>query len=224
MLHRIRLKLNAALWRILTPITITLFHKLIYFHKRDSTWSNTRWMGAKVQKIPFDLWIEQEIIFETKPDLIIETGTFDGGSTLFYAHLFDLLGKGEVISIDVAAQPGLPEHPRITYVSESSVAPEVVSMLRERATGKRVMVVLDSDHSQSHVRAELDALADLITPGCYLIVEDTNVNGHPVLTEHGPGPMEALRDWLRTNPHFDVDRSREKYLVTFNPSGYLKRR
>ncbi|HMS55042.1 MAG TPA: CmcI family methyltransferase [Fimbriimonadaceae bacterium] len=224
MVHRIRLKLNAAIWRILTPVTVNLFHKLVYFHKRDQTWMNTRWLGAKVQKIPFDLWVEQEIIFETKPDLIIETGTYDGGSTLFYAHLFDIMGNGEVVSIDIAAQQGLPQHPRITYISASSVDADVVSELRKRAADKRVMVILDSDHSRDHVMKELEVLAPLTSPGCYLIVEDTNVNGHPVLWEHGPGPMEAVRAWEKNAPPFERDPSREKFMVTFNPRGYWKRR
>ena len=145
MLHRIRLKLNALLWRVLAPITITLFHKLIYFHRRDSTWKNTHWMGTPVQNIPFDLWVKQEIIYETRPQLIIETGTFDGGSAMFYASLFDLLGEGEVVSIDIDPQPGLPSHPRIEFITASSIDSSVVEKLKARSEGKRVMVILDSD-------------------------------------------------------------------------------
>ena len=223
MLHRLRLKANGALWRLLAPITITLFHKLIYFHRRDTTWKDTRWMGVPVQKIPFDLWIQQEIIFETKPDLIIETGTFDGGSAMFYASLMDLIGHGGIISIDIEPQPGLPTHDRVEFVQGSSIDPEILAMLRERASGKRVMVILDSDHREAHVRQELNHYPQLVTSGCYLIVEDTNVNGHPTLREHGPGPMEAVRDWLQTKPPFKNDPSREKYMVTFHPFGYWRR-
>lgn len=223
MLHRIRLKLNAGLWRILAPITITLFHKLIYYHRRDTTWKDTKWMGVPVQNIPSDLWVKQEIIWETRPQLIIETGTFDGGSAMFYASLFDLIGEGEIVSIDIDPQPNLPIHPRITFITASSIEPSVVEQVKAMSEGKRVMVVLDSDHSESHVRKELDAWATMTTPGCYLVVEDTNVYGHPVLREHGPGPMEALNDWLKTKPPFKNDASREKYLVTFHPRGYWKR-
>lgn len=222
-LHRIRLKANALLWRVLAPITITLFHKLIYFHRRDSTWKDTRWLGVPVQQIPFDLWIKQEIIYETKPELIIETGTFDGGSAAFYASLFDLMGQGEVVSVDIDPQEVLPEHPRIEFITASSTAPELVERLKKRAEGKRTMLVLDSDHSQAHVRKELELLAELVTPGCYLIIEDGNVNGHPVLREHGPGPTEAMNDWLKTNPPFELDKSREKYMVTFHPRGHWRR-
>ena len=86
------------------------------------------------------------------------------------------------------------------------------------------MVVLDSDHSAAHVKAELDLYSPLVTSGCYLIVEDTNVNGHPVYPLHGPGPMEALDQFLPAHPEFEVDASREKYMLTFNPRGYLRRR
>ncbi len=223
MLHRIRLKLNAALWRVLTPITITLFHKLIYFHRRDTTWKNTRWMGTPVQQIPFDLWIKQEIIYETRPQLIIETGTFDGGSAMFYASLFDLMGEGEIVSIDIEPQSNLPTHSRVEFITASSIEPSVIERIKARAEGKRVMVILDSDHSESHVRKELDVWAHCVTSGCYLVIEDTNVYGHPVLKEHGPGPMEALDNWLKTKPPFENDPTREKYMVTFHPRGYWKR-
>ena len=86
------------------------------------------------------------------------------------------------------------------------------------------MVILDSDHSRDHVLRELELYAPLVTPGCYVVVEDTNVNGHPVVPRFGPGPMEAVQEYLATTDAFEVDRSREKLLLTFNPSGYLRRR
>jgi cephalosporin hydroxylase len=85
------------------------------------------------------------------------------------------------------------------------------------------MVILDSDHSQSHVEKELKLFAPLVTLNSYLIVEDTNINGHPAYPSFGPGPYEAVETFLRTNDNFEVDSSREKFLMTFNPKGYLKR-
>lgn len=87
----------------------------------------------------------------------------------------------------------------------------------------RVMVVLDSDHRASHVLQELDSYSRLVTPGCYLVVEDSNINGHPVLAGWGAGPMEAVHSWAPRHPEFRVDRSREKFLLTMNPEGFLKR-
>ena len=85
------------------------------------------------------------------------------------------------------------------------------------------MVILDSDHTKQHVLDELAAYADLVSPGCYLVVEDTNVNGHPVWPSFGPGPWEAVHEWLPDHPEFRVDKTRERHLLTMHPNGYLLR-
>jgi cephalosporin hydroxylase len=222
-LGRIISSLDRRWTNFTAPWVVKQFHKLIYTYRAQSTWQDTRWLGAKVLKIPFDLWVYQEILFETKPDVIIETGTFDGGSTYFYASIFDLLGAGEVISIDVDPHSGRPEHARITYIKGSSTDAALVYDVKEKVKGKRVMVVLDSDHSEKHVREELSIWSEIVSPGCYLVIEDTNVYGHPVNKEHGRGPMEAVKDWEKANPPFKNDPTREKYMVSFQPHGYWKR-
>ncbi len=201
------------------------FHKLIYdLGDEGKTWTDTNWLGVKVGKLPFDLWVYQEILFETKPDIVIECGTGYGGSAYFLACIMDLLGKGRVITIDVIAHPNRPQHPRIEYLTGSSVTSEVLTEVKKRIPrNSSIMVILDSDHSAPHVLRELNIYGQLVTPGNYLIVEDTNVNGHPVFPLHGPGPMEAVEEFLRTTSEFKIDKTREKYLVTFNPNGYLRR-
>jgi cephalosporin hydroxylase len=205
-----------------TPITIA-FHYLTY--RGRSVWASTRWMGRPLLKWPCDLWIYQEIIHDSKPDLIIETGTNQGGSALYYAHLLDLLGHGQVVSVDIAHPGGgLPAHPRIEFLKGSSTAPEILAILSQKVRqAGRVMVILDSDHSQAHVARELELYSKFVTDQCYLVVEDTNVNGHPVWRSHGPGPMEAVLDFLKKNPAFIADRSKEKYNMTLNPHGWLRR-
>ncbi len=99
----------------------------------------------------------------------------------------------------------------------------VERLARRASDAETVLVVLDSDHSHDHVLAELRAYAPLVTPDSYLVVEDTNVNGHPVYEEFGPGPMEAVQDFLKENDTFAVDVTREKFLLTFNPGGWLKK-
>ena len=200
------------------------FHTLYYEVLPHQTWQNTYWMGHRILKCPFDIWHYQEILHEVRPDLIVETGTCFGGSALLLAQLCDLLGQGRIITVDIEPRENRPVHPRITYLTGSSVAPEIVSQIRHAAgSEKRVVVILDSDHSQRHVAAELRAYADLVSVGSYLIVEDTNVNGHPVNPEHGPGPMEALDEFLAEHKEFIVDPRWKKFLLTFNPRGYLKR-
>lgn len=214
-----------SIGKIWQSFLINKFHQVYYNGPsgREKIFKETSWNGFPVYKCPFDLWKYQEIIFDTKPDVIIETGTNLGGSALFFADLFDLIGNGEVFTIDIQHPDGLPVHERISYITGSSTDEGIVGDLRVACKGKRVMVVLDSDHSRDHVLNELKMLSGLVTEGCYLIVEDTNVNGHPVAKSHGPGPHEALQEFLVTdNCCFVVDdSSSEKYLVSFNPGGYL---
>ena len=115
-----------------------------------------------------------------------------------------------------------PEHPRITYLAgRSSTDPAVVEEVRERAEGRAILVILDSDHSQGHVEAELAAYAPLVPVGCYVIVEDSNIG--QIRKDLMPGPLEAIETFLARTDEFVIDREREKFLITFNPSGYLRR-
>jgi cephalosporin hydroxylase len=204
----------------------------LYGEKR--VWMETDWLGTRVLKSPLDLWMYQEILFRTRPDVIIETGTWAGGGALFLASICDLIGKGSVLTIDVkehvdqdyllvVGDKGRPTHPRITYLTGSSVAPEILAEVQSKIGDEdRVMVILDSDHSKDHVLAELRAYGPLVSEDCYLIVEDTTVGR--IVPDFGPSPDEAVEDFLREDPSFVVDRDCEKFLMTFNPGGYLRRR
>ncbi len=196
----------------------------LYYHDADRTWKRTWYRGVPTQKCPTDMWIYQEIIHTVRPDVVIETGTAYGGSALFMADFMETIGCGRVVSVDILDMPDRPSHPRIEYVLGSSVDPRIVDTVAERIGGAdRVMVILDSCHSEEHVAAELDAYAAFVTPRSYLIVEDTNVAGHPVFPLHPAGPMEALRAFLPRHPEFEVDPDCERFYATFNPSGYLRR-
>lgn len=201
------------------------FHKLYYNSKEyGRSIVNTYWRGIKTLKCPLDLWIYQELIHELCPDLIIETGTAEGGSAYYLASIMDLEGKGEVLTIDIEHREGRPQHPRINYLLGSSTSEDIFAKARDKARGKgTVLVILDSDHRKPHVLQELRLYHALVTKGSYLIVEDTNVNGHPVDADHGPGPMEALDEFLTENHQFKIDNKREKFYLTFNPRGYLKK-
>jgi cephalosporin hydroxylase len=199
------------------------FHRL-YHARGEQTFNNTHWLGVPTQKLPLDLWVFQELIFRVRPDVVVETGTYKGGSSYFYATLFDLMGHGRVITVDIEDYPGKPKHGRVTFVHGSSTAAKTVEAVKKLiAPGEKVMVMLDSDHRGAHVSEELRLYSGLVSVGSYLIVEDTHFNGHPVLPKHGRGPWEAAAEFVAANPEFVVDREAEKFLLTFNPRGYLKR-
>lgn len=205
---------------------IELFHKLYYEKRQRKTWRNTYWVGVQTKKTPFDLWIYQEIVYKTRPDIIIETGVYKGGSTLYLAQICDLIGTGHVVGIDI--ELGLVDkaayaHPRITLIQGGSTDQDVFKRVESLCQGKRTMTILDSDHKAAHVAAELKMYSKLVTPGCYLIVEDSNINGHPVAPSYGPGPYEAVADFLQGTQEFVVDEECEKYMLTFSPRGFLRR-
>ncbi len=204
--------------------TVRRFHDL-YCQSPERTWQNTFWLGTPLIKCPLDLWIYQEILHDeqSRPDVIVETGTLRGGSAHFMACILDMIGSGKVITIDNRDVEGRPQHARITYLTGSSVAPQIVTAVEEAIRPReRVMVILDSKHHRDHVLAELNAYAHLVTEGNYLIVEDTNINSWR--NEVEPGPLEALREFLSENDDFAIDRSKERFMMTFAPSGYLRRK
>lgn len=201
------------------------FHKQEYVAgAQGRSWGGAKYFGCKIWKLPQDLHTYQEIVTEIKPALIIETGTAFGGSALYFAHLMDQLSHGRVISIDIKPiQPSWPRHSRIDYwIGRSSVAEAVAVGIRGIAAfggyGEPVMVVLDSLHTKDHVLAELEIYAPLVSGGSYLVVEDTNVGPNDVVfPEHGPGPGDAVREWLPKHPDFKVDTARaEKFGYSYH--------
>lgn len=214
------MKLKDILFR---KFVVNSFTKL-YYHSRPRIWNNTFWFGVPIGKCPPDLWIYQEIMFETRPDVIIECGTGIGGSALYLAQHCDLMGNGRIITIDIAEQPNRPDHERITYITGSSIAPQTLQRIKELIISTdKVLVILDSDHSKNHVLQELNSYSELVTLGSYIIVEDTIIGGHPVKPHRKPGPMEAVKEFIKTNENFIIDKSREKFYLTFNRNGYLKK-
>ena len=203
------------------------FHLLWY--GSGNTWRVNRWLGTLTEQNPNDVWITQEILFETKPDFVIETGTLHGGSATIWAMILSQINPAaRVITIDI--EDGVDEahlapiaREKVDFLVGSSTAPEIVAEVKKRVGGKSAMVILDSDHSAKHVLAELEAYAPLVPKGGYLIVQDTNVNGHPASPGFGPGPMEAVQEFLPRHPEFQADRSRERLLFTQHPNGYLRR-
>jgi cephalosporin hydroxylase len=201
------------------------------------------WMGQPILQLPEDLVRLQEIIHQVRPDLIIETGVYKGGSLLYYASLCRALGKGRVIGIDISIPPdvrdALRKHPLgtlIDLVEGSSTASESIdAVTRLRKSGDRVMVVLDSAHTREHVSRELEVYAPLVTPGSYLVVADgimrdlADVPGGQAswLTDN---PAQAVSDFLASHPEFILrpsgglgDRGTLSASVTYFSNGWLQR-
>jgi cephalosporin hydroxylase len=207
--------------------------QLMLLYHRLGLWQSMWWLGVPVQKNPCDLWMMQQTILETRPDFIVEAGTFRGGSALYFATILSGVGldSSKVLTIDIghgcqqaARNPLWQKH--VEFILGSSTDPATVARVRDRVAGKKVLVVLDSVHTRSHVAEELRCYAGLVSPGSYLVVEDTNIDGVPVMPEAGPGPMAAVREFLASpqGKAFEQDLTREALVLTFNPGGWLKRR
>lgn len=200
------------------------------------------WMGAPIIQTPTDVMATQEVIWATKPDVIIETGVARGGSVLFMASLLELLGKGKVIGVDIDIRAHnrdtIETHPmskRVTLIEGGSVDAGTLAKVRaEIPEGARVMAILDSDHSRDHVLAECRAYGAMVTPGCYLVVADTIVahlaedsiaRRRARVLEPGNDPDAAAKAYLAEAADFEVDPVlNAKLILSSSPGGYLRRK
>ncbi len=190
---------------------------------RNLPWTGTTWLGRRVTTAPTDLFAYQEVIAAARPDWVIETGTGDGGRALFLASICELVGHGQVFSIDDEAGPDLPQHPRLRYHTgrphEASTVEEVAAVVSDEAA----LVILGSLSDRVRTHNEFDAYHRFVPVGSYVVIADTIVNGHPVWPAFGPGPMEAVKQVLGRRGEFVADPAMEKYSLTFNPGGFLRR-
>jgi cephalosporin hydroxylase len=205
---------------------------------------NFRWMGRPIIQYPQDIVALQEIIWSVQPDLIIETGIAHGGSLIFSASMLELNSvcggpaEAEVLGVDIDIRAhnrvAIERHPlfrRISMIEGSSIAPEIVARVRDKAASKgRVLVCLDSNHTHDHVLAELRAYAPLTSVGSYCVVFDTIIEDLPADTypdrPWGPGnsPKSAVREYLKHHPEFATDEGLDhKLLISVTPGGYLRR-
>ncbi|MHB8139505.1 MAG: CmcI family methyltransferase [Smithellaceae bacterium] len=183
------------------------------------------YFGVGAQKSPMDAWVYQEILYETLPDVIIEIGTAHGGGALFLAHLCDLLGEGRIIGLDLSHK-NVPEsvktHPRISLV-EGDACQQFEYVEKMILKDERVLIIEDSSHTYDNTLEVLRLYSRLIKPNDYFIVEDS-ICHHGLVTGPKPGPYEAIETFLTENRDFEIDRTREQFLITWNPKGYLRRR
>ena len=199
---------------------------------------NFTWLGRPVIQFPQDLSALQEIIWSTRPDLIIETGIAHGGSLIFHASILHLLGnEGRVLGVDIDIRDHnraeIETHPlfeRIDMIQGSSIEDDIAERVAETASeAGQVMVVLDSNHTHAHVLRELELYAPLVTRDCYLVVCDTLIEDMPDDSfpdrswGKGDNPRTALNAFLETTDRFEIDTSMDaKLQISVAPGGYLK--
>ena len=200
---------------------------------------NFSWMGRPIIQYPQDMIAMQEIIWDIKPDLIIETGIAHGGSLIYYASILELIGHGEVLGIDIDIRQHnkteIERHPmfkRIKMIQGSSIDPVTVEEVKKYSSGaSKIIVCLDSNHTHEHVMEELKAYAPLVSLNSYVIVFDTIVEDLPegYFSQKRPwgignNPKTAVEEFLQTNSDFIIDQAIDnKLLVSVAPRGYLKR-
>lgn len=184
--------------------------------------TDTTYFGVKAMKCPEDAWVYQEIMCERRPDVVIEIGVNHGGGALRLAHTCDLLDHGRVIAIDISldlVHEKVRRHPRITLIEQDAQA-ALAQVSALVAPGERVLVIEDSAHTYANTLGVLRAYSDLLQVGDYFIVEDS-ICWHGLELGPRPGPFEAIEQFVSENRDFAIDRSREKFLITWNPKGYL---
>jgi cephalosporin hydroxylase len=213
-----------------------VFHCLFYANMSNHTGPQLKYNGVPIHKCPMDMFNYQQILFEQQPDFVIECGAYQGGSTLFFANILDLIGKGEVISIDICQRkeswyPKVREHSRTILIEGSSTDTSVVEKVKDiTKNSTSSFLILDSLHTKEHVLQEMLSYSDILCSEDYMIVEDGNLNGHPLppqwhtQTSTG-GPFEAVMEFMQINDEFVLDKEYEnRFLFTFAPSGYLKKK
>lgn len=202
------------------------------------------WLGRPIIQLPDDMIRIQEAIFEVQPDIIIETGIAHGGSLIFYASLMEMIGRGQVIGLDIEIRPqnrtAIEAHPmvkRITMIEGSSTDAEIVAQVKSMIKpDDKVMLILDSDHSRDHVAAELDAYASLVTPGSYILSQDGVMKLVAGMPRTGAdwgdnNPITAVERFLENHPEFELRKPARQFDETqgtpdcsHHPVGWLYRK
>ncbi len=197
------------------------------YWQADLPQHKTFWLGIRTQQIPTDLWSIQQILYEVRPDYIVETGTLSGGSALFHAMVLRQINPdGRIITIDINPQTQQASQHElfrsmVDVWTASSTSPQTLARVTQKVRGRRTLVILDSNHAREHVAEELRLYSPLVPLGSYIIVHDTNLYGDgPPPVE---GPQAAVQEFLAAHPEFQLDRSREAMMLTLSGGGYLKR-
>ena len=190
-----------------------------------------KWMGITANRNPLDAWVYQQIIWENRPEIIIELGAYQGGTTLFLADMLDLVSRrnpscqGEVIAVDIneeCFQVGF--YPRVNFIRGDTADENVFARVKGLCVGKKVMLIHDASHVKDDVLRDMEIWSSIVSPGQYLVVEDGIVDLIDGVWGHfDAGPMSAVSEFLERHPEFELDTGKEFFTLTHNPIGFLKR-
>jgi cephalosporin hydroxylase len=206
-----------------SPIPDDLKSDFIEAFWEAMAWKQTSWLGWKTGKTPTDLFVSQELVSRVRPEWIVETGTGPGGRTLMLASVCDLLGCGQIVSVGPTREGDRPSHPRLTYVDGVPHQPAIAERVSALVDNAPALVILGTRGSRQRILREFELYSPLVPVGSYVVVEDTIVNGHPVWPGFGSGPMEAVKSIVNERAGFASDHELERYGLTFNPGGFLRR-
>ena len=192
-------------------------------YQREVVFENVHYRGVLTWKNVLDLWVYGEIIWETAVDCVVEIGVRHGGTTLWLADTLRNFRGDEALIIAIDIEPPSAELPaNVKFLHGSSIAPEIVEQVRELCAGRKTMVMADGNHDADHVLEELRLYTPFVADGCYFIAEDGIVDVMD-WKEYTPGPAIAAQRFAAENDEFEIDRSREKFLLTYAPDGFVKR-
>jgi cephalosporin hydroxylase len=193
----------------------------IEYYQGDVVTKQVHYRGVPTWKNVFDLWVIQEIIHDTQPEIVVEIGCKFGGTTLWLSDMMKTVASGSVISVDLN-RPRIDFPENVQFIEGDSIAPRTVAHVASLRGGQRTMLLADGNHAADHVFQELVRYGPMVAPGCYFVVEDgiVDVMDWP---QYQPGPLVAVQRFLGQNSSFVMDERREKFVLTYAPGGFLKR-